>query len=77
MRAIILVAGRGSRLPKKLSINPKSFLKIGNKTVLKRVWLRCRSAVEQIKIYVATGDKRILEYCKINSIQTIFTNKIV
>ena len=31
MRAIILVAGKGSRLPKKLSKNPKSFFKIGNK----------------------------------------------
>ena len=68
---IVIIPARlkSSRLPNKLLI------KIGNKTVLKRVWLRCRSAVEQNKIYVATGDKRILEYCKINNIQTIFTNK--
>ena len=37
MRAIILVAGRGSRLPKKLSNNPKSFLKISNKTIIEKL----------------------------------------
>ena len=34
MRAIILVAGKGSRLPKKLSRNPKSFLKLGKKKII-------------------------------------------
>ena len=37
MRAIILVAGRGSRLPKHLSKNPKSFLKIGRKTIIEKL----------------------------------------
>lgn len=37
MRAIILVAGRGSRLPKSLSKNPKSFLKIGKSTIIERL----------------------------------------
>ena len=37
MRAIILVAGRGSRLPKKLSNNPKSFLKINNKMIIEKL----------------------------------------
>ncbi len=36
MRAIILVAGRGSRLPRNLSKKPKSFIKIGSKTILER-----------------------------------------
>ena len=37
MRAIILVAGRGSRLPKYLSKNPKSFLKIGKNTIIEKL----------------------------------------
>ena len=37
MRAIILVAGRGSRLPKNLSKNPKSFLKIGKNTIIENL----------------------------------------
>jgi choline kinase len=37
MRAIILVAGRGSRLPKHLSKNPKCFLKIGKKTIIEKL----------------------------------------
>jgi len=37
MRAIILVAGRGSRLTKNLSIQPKTFLKIGKKTILQKL----------------------------------------
>lgn len=36
MRAIILSAGRGSRLPKYLSLKPKVLLKIGNKTILEK-----------------------------------------
>ena len=34
MRAIILAAGRGSRLPKSLSKNPKCFLKLKNKKLI-------------------------------------------
>ena len=34
MRAIILVAGKGSRLPKKYSKLPKSFLKLNNKKLI-------------------------------------------
>ena len=37
MRAIILVAGRGTRLPKNLSKNPKSFLKIGKYTIIDKL----------------------------------------
>lgn len=36
MRLIILVAGRGSRLPKKLSKIPKSLIKIKNKSLIER-----------------------------------------
>jgi choline kinase len=37
MRAIILVAGRGSRLPKHLSKDPKSFLKVGKNTIIEKL----------------------------------------
>ena len=37
MRALILVAGRGSRLPKHLSKNPKSFLKVGKNTIIEKL----------------------------------------
>ena len=37
VRAIILVAGRGSRLPKQLSKNPKSYLKLGDTTIIEKL----------------------------------------
>ena len=36
MKAIILVAGRGSRLPKKISQKPKSLININDKTLIYR-----------------------------------------
>jgi len=60
---------KSSRLPNKLLI------KIGNETVLKRVWLKCKKAVSENKIYVSTGDRKILEYCKNNKIKTLLTSK--
>lgn len=49
MRAIILSAGRGSRLPKYLSLKPKVLLKIGNQTILEK----------QIKNFELMGIKKI------------------
>ncbi len=49
MRAIILSAGRGSRLPKYLSLKPKVLLKIGKKTILEK----------QIKNFESMGIKKI------------------
>ncbi len=57
MRAIILVAGRGSRLPKKLSSNPKSFLKIGNKTIIEKL-IKNFHELDINKIALVTGYKR-------------------
>ena len=57
MRAIILVAGRGSRLPKKLSSNPKSFLKIGNKTIIEKL-IKNFHELGINKIALVTGYKR-------------------
>ena len=49
---------KSTRLPNKLLI------KIKNKTVLLRVWERCINAVGKNRTYVATGDKKILDFCK-------------
>ena len=49
MRAIILSAGRGRRLPKHLSLKPKVLLKIGNETILEK----------QIKNFELMGIKKI------------------
>ena len=57
MRAIILVAGRGSRLPKKLSRNPKSFLKIGNKIIIERL-IEIFNEIGINKIALVTGYKK-------------------
>ena len=68
---IIIIPARlkSTRLPNKVLIKIKKI------TVLKRVWLRCKKVVNENKIYVATCDKRILEYCKKNKIQTLLTSK--
>jgi 3-deoxy-manno-octulosonate cytidylyltransferase (CMP-KDO synthetase) len=51
----------------------KLLIKIKGKEVLKRVWSRCALAAKKKKIYVASGDKKILDFCKKEGIQTIIT----
>jgi 3-deoxy-manno-octulosonate cytidylyltransferase (CMP-KDO synthetase) len=60
---------KSTRLPNKLLI------KIKNKTVLQRVWERCTKAVGKNKTYVASGDKKILDFCKRFGINTVATSK--
>ena len=57
MRAIILVAGRGSRLPKHLSKNPKSFLKIGRNTIIEKL-IQNFNLLGINKIALVTGYKK-------------------
>ena len=57
MRAIILVAGKGSRLPKKLSKNPKSFLKIGQNTIIEKL-IQNFNLLGINKIALVTGYKK-------------------
>ena len=66
---IIIIPARlkSQRLPNKLLI------KIKGKEVLKRVWSRCALAAKKKNIYVASGDKKILDFCKKEGIQTILT----
>lgn len=57
MRAIILVAGRGSRLPKNLSKTPKSLIKINNKSLIERQ-IKIFKSLKIKKISVVTGYKK-------------------
>jgi 3-deoxy-manno-octulosonate cytidylyltransferase (CMP-KDO synthetase) len=68
---ILVIPARlqSTRLPNKLLI------KINKKTVLERVWEKCVKAVGKKKVYVATGDKKILDFCKIMKINTVLTSK--
>ena len=59
MRAIILVAGRGSRLPKNLSKIPKSLIKINNKSLFERQ-LNIFKSLNIKKIAIVTGYKKHL-----------------
>ena len=68
---ILVIPARlqSTRLPNKLLI------KINKKTVLERVWEKCVKAVGKNKVYVATGDKKILDFCKIMTSNTVITSK--
>jgi 3-deoxy-manno-octulosonate cytidylyltransferase (CMP-KDO synthetase) len=68
---ILVIPARlqSTRLPNKLLI------KINKKTVLERVWEKCVKAVDKNKVYVATGDRKILDFCKIMKINTVITSK--
>lgn len=68
---ILVIPARlqSTRLPNKLLI------KINKKTVLERVWEKCVKAVGKNKVYVATGDRKILDFCKIMKINTVLTSK--
>lgn len=59
MRAIILAAGRGSRLPKYLSKNPKCFLKFKNKRLIE-YQIETFKKYDIKKISIITGYKRNL-----------------
>ncbi len=60
---------KSTRLPNKLLII------INKKTVLQRVWEKCVMAVGKNKVYVATGDKKIIDFCEKIKINTIITSK--
>ena len=63
MRAIILVAGRGSRLPKKLSLNPKSFLKIGDQTILENQINHLKACdIDEVNVVVGFAYERVEEF---------------
>ena len=52
----------------------KPLVLINGKTMIQRVYEQCLQSVSQEKIYVATEDIRILEFCEGNGIQCILTS---
>ena len=68
---VIVIPARyqSSRFPGKPLVN------INGKVLLQHVYDKCVSAVNKKLIYVATDDKRILNYCFLNNIQCLMTSK--
>ena len=60
---------KSTRLPNKL------LLKIKGKEVLRYVYDKCKKACKEENIVVATPDKKIVNFCKENSIKFIKTSK--
>lgn len=58
-----------SRFPGKL------LKKINNCEVIKYVWLRCIKAVNKNKVFIATGNKEIIQFCKKEKINYFITSK--
>ena len=54
----------------------KPLKKIGNKTLIQRVYERAKK-VNCAKIIVATDDKRIFKHCQMNKIKCVMTRKII
>jgi 3-deoxy-manno-octulosonate cytidylyltransferase (CMP-KDO synthetase) len=52
----------------------KPLLDLAGKTMIQRVYEKCRQAVDSNLIYVATEDERIVEHCKQLQIQCILTS---
>ena len=52
----------------------KPLVMIKGKTMIQRVYEQCLKSISHDKIYVATEDKRILDYCQEKGIQCILTS---
>ncbi len=63
MRAIILAAGRGSRIKKFTNFKPKAFIKIDNKTLLEhQLEIYLKSGIEKIAIVTGYKNKLFNKY---------------
>jgi 3-deoxy-manno-octulosonate cytidylyltransferase (CMP-KDO synthetase) len=71
MKQVIVIPARmkGTRLP------GKPLILINGTPLIKHVWDRCVKIHEADKIFVATEDDEIVEYCNNNGIQCIKTGK--
>ena len=69
MEQVIVIPARmkGTRLP------GKPLIKILNKTIIQHVWERCCKVMPREKIYIATEDQVIMDYCNENKIKCILT----
>jgi 3-deoxy-manno-octulosonate cytidylyltransferase (CMP-KDO synthetase) len=70
MRQVIVIPARmkGTRLP------GKPLIKILGKPMIEHVWERCRQVIENDKIYIATEDKNIKEFCDKKKINCLITD---
>ena len=70
-KKIIVIPARmqSTRLP------GKPLIKIGDKTILERVYLKCLKVMDKNKVYVATESKEIVDFCKLKKIKCINTGK--
>ncbi|HEY4199913.1 MAG TPA: 3-deoxy-manno-octulosonate cytidylyltransferase [Devosiaceae bacterium] len=68
IRLVIPARYRSTRLP------GKPLIDIAGTPLLERTWRRCTLAFPQEKIYVATDDQRIADYCESKGIQWILTS---
>ena len=71
MKQVIVIPARmkGTRLP------GKPLIKLLGKTMLWRVWDRCRQVHSEEEIYVATEDDVIYDYCNNSGINCVVTGK--
>ncbi len=71
MKQIIVIPARmkGTRLP------GKPLIEILGKTILWRVWDRCRQVHSEDHVFVATEDNVIKDYCDNHNIQCVVTGK--
>jgi len=70
-KKIIVIPARmnSTRLP------GKPLIKIGEKTILERVYLKCLKVMDKNNVYVATESKEIVHFCKLKKIKCINTGK--
>lgn len=69
MKQVIVIPARmnGTRLP------GKPLIEILGKTIIWRVWDRCRQVINSNDIYIATEDKIIYDFCKEHGINCVIT----
>ena len=70
MSEVIIIPARwnSSRFPGKPLVN------ILGKSLIQRVWIKCATAIDPKRVYIATDDERIKKHCIDNNMQYIMTS---
>ena len=66
---VIPVRLASTRLPNKV------MYKIGGKTILEWIYLKCLKCVNRKNIFVLTEDKEVISFCNSKKIQSFLTKK--
>ena len=53
----------------------KPLKNIQGKKMIQMVWEQCSKSLDKNKIFIATDDRRIEEFCKSNNMNTVMTSK--